>query len=110
MKRWQYITTLGLSILCLIISISVVGLMQSTRTYQERLRIAQTEITRAREGNQVARLIIQDLVGIASTSGNVRTFLKRHGVVAPTQSEPSVLPAAKPASSGKRTTKSGKGK
>jgi len=110
MKRWQFIVSLVLSAICLALSVSAIILQRSTRDYQQRLQTAQAEINRAREGNQLARVIVQDLVGAAPANDNIRVFLKRHGVEVSPQPETPAATAKPSGSTGKRTTKSGRGK
>ena len=81
MKPWQYLLTLILSGVCLIMAVSTVLTYQSARRVQADIQRQQVAIDHVRSGQQVVSAIVQDLVRASANNANIKSFLDSHGLI-----------------------------
>lgn len=80
MKSWEFQTTLGLSLLALALTITVIIAGQGNRDLQEELTKQQLEISQAVRLQQTGQAIVRDLASASLNNDKIKDLLSKHGI------------------------------
>ena len=79
MNRWQFLTTAGLGIICVILSIAVIISGRANQKLQAELQNQQVEINKGTMSQQVGTNLLRDIATAATKNDKLRDLLKRNG-------------------------------
>lgn len=97
MKQWQFYTLLGVSALCVVLSIGTVISGKSNQKLQTELQQQQADINRGSLSQQVGQSLLRDMAVSASKDDKMKDVLAKNGYTL-TQNSPA--PSATPAPAG----------
>jgi len=86
MKRWQFTTTLAISLICLVLGVSIVCLSATNSAMQYRLQMQQSQLNNGllgQRGQQITSAIVQEMVNVSARSSQIRATLIKYGYNVP---------------------------
>ena len=91
MKQWQFYTALCLGVLCVALSVAIVGMAYSNQQFQKELQNSQAKINNGILGPQAQQIIgnvIQEMAAVAATNSRMRALLQKHGLQQESANQP----------------------
>ena len=79
MKPVQFYITVALAAVCLILSIIVIAMGQSTQHLQAQAQDQQNEINRGNMSQQIGTKILQDMASVSVKNDKMKDVLSRNG-------------------------------
>ncbi len=79
MNRWQFFTTSGLALLCVILSIWVIFSGKTNQRLQAELQAQQIEINKGTQSQQVATNLLRDIGNAATKNSKLKDLLTKNG-------------------------------
>ena len=79
MNRWQFLTTTGLGLVCLVLSIATIVSGRANQNLQAQLQAQQVEINKGTGSQQVGTNLLRDIATAATKNDKLRELLKRNG-------------------------------
>ena len=92
MKRWEFLTSLVLGILCLGLSIGAIATGRANQRLQVELQAQQAEINKGAVSQQVGTNLVRDIAVAATANERLRELLARNGFTLTVNASPSPAP------------------
>ena len=92
MNRWQFLTTSGLGLICVCLSIAVIISGKSNQNLQSDLQAQQIEINKGNMSQQIGTNVIRDIAAAATKNLKLRDLLSRNGFTLTENPAPSPSP------------------
>jgi len=96
MKPPQFIVTVILSLLSLILVVNLIFMGQRNQTLQSQLQQQQVQITNGAQSQQIANNLLQEIARASLKDDKLKDVLAKSGVVVNASPSPSSAPAATP--------------